>query len=100
MLTQKDISSRRQGLCLNCMYPPNCGHLRENSPAVVHCEEHATTGLPAVVPGKATALTGMPTHDAVTASNGLKGLCTNCALSATCRMAKPKGGVWHCNEYR
>jgi len=33
-------------------------------------------------------------------SNGLQGLCINCALSATCQMVRPKGGVWHCNEYR
>lgn len=87
-----------QGLCLNCQYPPECGHLRPSAPAVLHCEEHATPPPPPV--GCAAVPVALVARRDLASSNGLQGLCINCALSATCQMVRPKGGVWHCNEYR
>ena len=28
------------------------------------------------------------------------GLCVNCENRDTCKLRKPEGGVWHCEEYR
>jgi len=32
-------------------------------------------------------------------SNKYKGLCKNCKKQETCRLPKPEGGVWRCEEY-
>jgi hypothetical protein len=29
-----------------------------------------------------------------------KGLCMNCDHRFECRLPRPEGGVWHCEEYR
>jgi len=29
-----------------------------------------------------------------------KGLCVNCDHRFECRLPRPEGGVWHCEEYR
>jgi hypothetical protein len=29
-----------------------------------------------------------------------KGLCMNCDNRFECRLPRPEGGVWHCEEYR
>jgi hypothetical protein len=28
-----------------------------------------------------------------------KGLCVNCENRKTCKLLKPNGGIWHCEEY-
>jgi len=28
-----------------------------------------------------------------------KGLCSNCENRKTCKLQKPNGGIWHCEEY-
>lgn len=28
-----------------------------------------------------------------------KGLCINCENQKTCKIMKPNGGIWHCEEY-
>jgi hypothetical protein len=30
----------------------------------------------------------------------LKGLCMNCEARDYCRIRKPEGGIWHCEEYK
>lgn len=33
-------------------------------------------------------------------SREFKGLCVNCECRFDCKLCKPNGGVWHCEEYR
>ncbi len=33
-------------------------------------------------------------------SKEFKGLCVNCECRFECKLGKPNGGIWHCEEYR
>ena len=90
------------GLCSSCDHAPYCTFRRFAGQTVLHCEEWSgetvalgTLGQPGLCepPSRTVAALRLP--------NPLpKGLCATCEEYRTCAFAKPKSGVWHCEEYR
>jgi len=87
------------GLCVTCNNAETCVFRKRRGSDAIYCETfdgyasangHATTagGTVVLMPASAAEQTQ------------LKGLCVNCAERDTCMLPKPKGGVWHCEEYR
>ncbi|MFZ7127401.1 MAG: hypothetical protein ACOWWM_14695 [Desulfobacterales bacterium] len=89
----------RQGLCINCDYQAGCGYNRPPSLAVVHCEEHSTAASPEVHNRPARSVDSADDKETVIDPED-KGLCVNCTNRSTCKIARPIGGVWYCNEYQ
>jgi hypothetical protein len=84
-------------LCSTCNHAETCGSRSTPERPILFCElfeasAPAPTAAPAAAPPAALAGgQGAVEH---------KGLCANCENRETCTMARPEGGVWHCEEYR
>jgi hypothetical protein len=79
------------GLCSTCDSAPTCTLPKSLERPVICCEEFGTAPAP---------ITETNCHkDCGESSNGKLGLCSNCAVRATCQLPKPDGAVWWCEEY-
>lgn len=91
-----------QSLCSTCIHAPTCSYHQRSEGPVFFCEEFEveTGGLvtPETVDDRQSAqpLAGQRAQKAVPE---YLGLCSNCAHRGACRLPKPEGGVWHCEEY-
>ncbi|MEJ5358495.1 MAG: hypothetical protein WHT06_07430 [Desulfobacterales bacterium] len=85
-------------LCANCRHPFDCSFLARTQVPILVCELHAC-GTP-----EAPRLQVIRTSRAPEASpegeENAAGLCVNCENRIDCRLPKPAGGVWNCEEYR
>lgn len=86
------------GLCSTCRHRAECTLRRPGDSPKLECEEHdvydhAPTNWVRLAAGYEAA----PVH--VPPTNGLLGLCADCAHRDACTLPKPEGGVWRCEEY-
>jgi len=86
-------------LCCNCMYAQSCTHRRRSGQPVTHCEEHAVDAAQPLNERPASACEPPVASEAEDSARELLGLCSNCEQRQTCRLPKPEGGIWHCEEY-
>ena len=83
-------------LCETCVHGADC-HLQEMPTLPVQqCNEYddGTVAEPVTPVGLASVAL------AASEPESLVGLCQNCEHRDTCTIARPVGGVWHCEEYR
>ncbi len=84
-------------LCSTCNHAETCGSRSTPERPILFCElfevfAPAPTAAPVAAPPERTASgQGAVEH---------KGLCVNCENRQECTMARPEGGIWHCEEYR
>ena len=89
-----------QGLCSTCKRAPGCVFPRDPHRPVMQCDEFE--GLEKLVVEKPEVRKqSEPVAEKARsdAASEFKGLCRLCEIRATCTYPKPKGGVWHCEEY-
>jgi hypothetical protein len=90
------------GLCITCNNAEHCVYRKRRGTDAIYCEMFDDyTPPPAHGNGRAAApaIVSTPESHSIVEPEGLKGLCINCANRNTCRLPRPKGGVWHCEEY-
>jgi hypothetical protein len=91
-----------RSLCCTCVHAPTCTYRQRSEGPVFFCEEFEVEtrepAAPATVDDRQSAQAVAVQHAQEPASNYL-GLCSNCEHRDTCRLPKPEGGVWHCEEY-
>lgn len=91
--TKKPVENfEAEGLCATCIHKENCIYC--NALQVVHqCEEFDAFTETRKINKIATPVKKNTEEE-------IAGLCANCANRDNCMFAKPRGGVWHCEEYR
>ena len=86
------------GLCLTCNNLASCFHRKRRGFDAVYCEMFDNY-VPSRDNGGGQEESGSLSGAVVIGSGILNDLCVNCTNQATCRLPKPTGGVWHCEEY-
>jgi hypothetical protein len=74
-------------LCPTCLYFPDCTQRIEQQDVIRSCDRYVED----------------PSHVQTTNEDirgEFKGLCRYCTKRDNCTIFKPKGGVWHCEEYQ
>lgn len=86
------------GLCSNCRHLSDCAILLKTATPILQCElfECGPSPRPRLSLVKLPALEA---GEAGVDEEGLLGLCANCDHLKACRLPKPLGGVWQCEEY-
>ncbi len=91
------------GLCATCIHAPNCVYRARRGHDAVYCELFEDSPE---IPSNPNPINSSSTKPNAPARDGdvhepekIKGLCINCAHRDTCRLPRPRGGVWHCEEY-
>jgi hypothetical protein len=69
--------------CNTCVFYIDCSHRISSDKFILHCQDFQSVDRKAVEPAIEPA----------------RGLCSNCAKAAHCRLPRPFSGVWHCEEY-
>ncbi len=93
------LVSAKAGICQTCRHASYCS-LANGSPGErVECEEFevAGSGFRSVAPPPRPA--PRRSRDAAAAEPDVLGLCQNCRMRASCRLPRPEGGIWFCEEY-
>ena len=96
-LSQTDSRS----LCSTCAYSAGCQYRQRSDGPVIFCEEFdcgEVHGERRPIRIDVSSLPHQPPAED-NAGETLKGLCLNCDNRSTCRLPKPEGGIWHCEEY-
>jgi len=86
------------GLCSNCCHLSDCAMVLKTATAILQCEMYECGPSPR----PRLSLVRPPAAGAGEAGVGdesLLGLCANCDHLKACRLSKPLGGVWQCEEY-
>lgn len=69
--------------CNTCVFYIDCSHRISSDKFILHCQEFQADY-----------------HDDMnTNAESVRGLCSNCAKAAYCRLPRAVSGVWHCEEY-
>lgn len=82
------------GICTSCEEDDACTYPRNEKKPVIHCEEFKNPEP------KPTRKCPQPPCSSKEPDNNFKGLCKNCENREDCKLPKPEGGIWHCQEYR
>jgi len=91
--TERATPQQEAGLCLTCIRRTHCGYAAAPRGNVWHCEEFE-------VGAQARTVHELPAPEEADLVRAREmGLCFNCANLPTCRLPKPEGGIWHCEEY-
>ncbi len=86
------------GLCVTCNNSDTCVYRKRRGSDAICCELYDGYAIPQNGHGpKGTDTVTRGVSDVVKAD--AKGLCVNCAHGDSCQLARPEGGVWHCEEY-
>lgn len=86
------------GLCVTCNNAADCVYRKQRGTDAIYCEmfdAHVPSGGNGSSKGFAYPEVTLDTAT----SDGLKGLCVNCAHRNDCKLPRLGGGVWHCEEY-
>ena len=86
------------GLCATCNGAGACAHQLRSTVQIHQCElfdNHTATTDPPVI-----RLVDEDPVEVAAEPVGVAGLCANCDHRSSCRLSRPAGGVWHCEEYR
>ena len=86
------------GLCVTCNNAKDCVYRKRRGTDAICCEMFDGYALPGAVRGKGVAPVIVTAPD-MALSGKFKGLCVNCAHRDDCKLPRPEGGVWHCEEY-
>jgi hypothetical protein len=86
------------GLCATCNNATHCVYRKRRGIDAIYCEMFDGYALPSAVRGKGVAPVIVTAPD-MALSTEFKGLCVNCAHRDDCKLPRPEGGVWHCEEY-
>jgi len=83
-------------LCSTCLHAEACGSRSSPERPILFCELFEV-----FVPTQMAAPAAAPPERPAGGQGAVepKGLCVNCANRENCTMARPEGGVWHCEEY-
>lgn len=82
-------------LCSTCCHSEACGSRSTPERPILFCELFEVRARPtAPAAGLLERASGRQS------AAERKGLCANCENVRTCALARPEGGVWHCEEYR
>lgn len=109
-------STRTMGLCSTCNNIADCGYRRARGFDALFCETFDNYTAPSIRTVESSSRfqadkkpkndqTGKPVHSPQPnakdedSSDNFKGLCINCEHREDCRLPRPDGGVWHCEEY-
>ncbi len=96
--TPADASgSPARDLCSTCRHAGDCIYLVERSRPIHQCEMFDVESGP-LRAHPATDSAGQVRQGGASKEKFL-GLCSNCDLRMTCKLPRPEGGVWHCEEY-
>jgi len=86
------------GLCVTCNNSGTCVYRKRRGTDAIYCELYDGYAIPKN--GHGMKVTGAVMDGSLQAGmTDAKGLCVNCAHRDSCQLAKPEGGVWHCEEY-
>lgn len=86
------------GLCITCNNSDTCVYRKQRGTDAIYCE--LFDGYAAPQHGRGIEVTGAVTDGSLdVGTTDAKGLCMNCVHRDSCQLARPEGGVWHCEEY-
>ncbi len=86
------------GLCVTCNNADHCVYRKRRGTDAIYCETFDGYA-PANGHGGKTALAAVVMTPDTAESEEFKGLCVNCLHRDACKLPRPEGGVWHCEEY-
>ena len=83
-------------LCSTCNHAEACGSRSTPERPILFCE-----WFDVFIPAPTPAPVAAPPERSASGQGAFehRGLCVNCENREDCTMAKPEGGVWHCEEY-
>jgi len=100
---KKTVDTGRAGLCMTCNNASSCVYRSRRGYDALYCElydGYADATVKGNGHGDEDAVLASARAEAETTSSGeYRGLCQNCIHRDTCKLAKPEGGIWHCEEY-
>jgi hypothetical protein len=85
-------------LCITCNHYQICSTRRDRKRPIWFCEEFDN-----YVPIKEMKIKTDSKASFKTVKKEMqqyKGLCINCENRENCKLHKPNGGIWHCEEYQ
>jgi hypothetical protein len=82
------LTNEAKEKCNTCVYYVNCAYRLASDKFILQCDDYEDV-----------AEIRMVDPDVENLSANVKGLCSNCAKAAECRLPKAITGVWHCEEY-
>lgn len=88
------LTEQPRDLCMNCAHHNACIYRVSATTNIMLCELFECEPPVAA----AAVLTLNPTNGSHVASTE-PGLCGTCGQRSHCKLTKPPGGVWHCEEY-
>jgi hypothetical protein len=93
------LTSAKEGLCQTCRHGSGCALDNGSERVRQECEEFEVLG--SGVPQAAVAVrpAGAAAKAKSKAEVELLGLCQNCRVRSSCRLPRPEGGIWFCEEY-
>ena len=90
------MGAAHRDLCSTCNHAPACSNRGTPDSPVFFCEEFDAGEAESSAAPAAVA----PSQDSTEPKSEYLGLCANCAERETCKLPKPEGGVWYCEEYK
>lgn len=86
------------GLCSNCRHASDCATLMRSAVPIIQCEmfECGISSRPRLSLVKQRAAAA---DEEGSDQDAPLGLCANCDHLKTCKLFKPAGGIWECEEY-
>jgi hypothetical protein len=90
------------GLCVTCNNAADCVYRNRRGFDALFCElfeGQAISGNGSSAGDAASQVVAAHEEPRVIDIRELKGLCVNCAYRDVCKLPRPRGGVWHCEEY-
>ncbi len=85
------------GLCATCNNAADCVYRKRRGADAIYCEMFDGYARPN---GNGKRVATIVTTLEIAKSTEFKGLCVNCEDRDTCKLPRPEGGVWHCEEYK
>ncbi len=87
--------SEAESLCATCRVATHCAYPRPPGEPVRYCDDFEPFPFGATShERRRTIQMALPTEAAEQ-----PGLCATCERQGDCRLPRPLGGVWHCEEY-
>ena len=88
--------STESSLCQSCRHASGCTLHQASGEPIMECEEFE---LPWAAAGREGQPVRSPIDRSPAADPELLGLCQNCRVRPGCRLPRPEGGIWFCEEY-
>ena len=92
-------TSKRKGLCLDCIRSENCTLSHNLEEIVWNCEDYENEDVSGEKFEQITPKKYELESKIIPAEESTPGLCAHCIYKETCSLKGIDGGVWHCEEY-